>query len=76
MGYGRIAYNTTMVDEPVDSWNILWDPKYEGNILMMDIGIPLPCPQKLGYSLNSRNEAELEQAKEGSLNRNRWFCLM
>ena len=61
-----IAYNTTMVDEPVDSWNILWDPKYEGNILMMDsqrdsIAVAL---KKLGYSLNSRNEAELEQAKE------------
>jgi spermidine/putrescine transport system substrate-binding protein len=29
-----ILYNTTMVDEPVDSWNILWDPKYAKNIFM------------------------------------------
>ena len=61
-----IAYNTTMVDEPVDSWDILWDPKYENNILMLDsqrdsIAVAL---KKLGYSLNSRNEAELEQAKQ------------
>lgn len=61
-----IAYNTTMVDEPVDSWNILWDPKYENNILMMDsqrdsIAVAL---KKLGYSLNSRDEAELEEAKQ------------
>jgi len=61
-----IAYNAAMVEEPVDSWNILWDPKYKDNILMMDsqrdsIAVAL---KKLGYSLNSRNEAELEQARE------------
>ena len=31
-----ILYNTTMVDEPVDSWSILWDEKYAGNILMQN----------------------------------------
>ena len=30
-----IIYNTTMVDEPVDSWDILWDEKYSGDILMI-----------------------------------------
>ena len=31
-----ILYNKTMVDEPIDSWSILWDDKYRDNILMQD----------------------------------------
>ena len=31
-----ILYNKTMVDEPIDSWSVLWDPKYKDNILMQD----------------------------------------
>lgn len=61
-----ILYNKTMVDELVDSWDILWNPKYEKNIFMLDsqrdsIGITL---KKLGYSLNTRDEGELEAAKQ------------
>ena len=61
-----ILYNTTMVDEPVDSWDILWDPKYEKNIFMLDsqrdsIAVAL---KKLGYSLNTRDEAGLGAAKQ------------
>jgi len=60
-----ILYNKTMVEEPVDSWGIIFDEKYAGNILMMDsvrdaFGIAL---KYLGYDLNSTNEAELEEAK-------------
>ena len=25
-----ILYNKTMVDEPIDSWSVLWDEKYKG----------------------------------------------
>ena len=61
-----IVYNKTMVDDVVDSWDILWDEKYKGQILMLDsqrdsIGVAL---KKLGYSMNSRNLDELEEAKE------------
>lgn len=61
-----ILYNTTMVDEEVNSWDILWDEKYEGQILMLDsqrdtIAVAL---KKLGYSMNTRNLQELEEAKE------------
>lgn len=61
-----IMYNKTMVDDPVDSWDILWNKKYSGNILMLDsvrdtMGIAL---MKLGYSQNSIDESELEEAKE------------
>jgi spermidine/putrescine-binding protein len=31
-----ILYSTTMVDDPVDSWTILWNEKYSGKILMYD----------------------------------------
>ena len=27
-----ILYNKTMVDEPIDSWSVLWDEKYKDNI--------------------------------------------
>ncbi len=60
-----ILYNKTMIKEPVDSWNILWDEKYKKQILMQDsqretVGVAL---QKLGYSLNTRNLDQLEKAK-------------
>lgn len=60
-----ILYNKMMVDEPVDSWSILWDPKYKDNILMQDsvrdaFGVTL---KYLGYSLNSIDLDELTEAK-------------
>ncbi|HHW00674.1 MAG TPA: spermidine/putrescine ABC transporter substrate-binding protein [Clostridiaceae bacterium] len=60
-----ILYNKTMVNEPVDSWKILWDEKYAKQILMLDsqresIGVAL---QMLGYSMNSDNPEELEAAQ-------------
>ncbi|MDA3732160.1 extracellular solute-binding protein [Niameybacter massiliensis] len=61
-----IVYNTTMVDEEVDSWDILWDPKYAGKIFMYDSereGI-MAALKKLGYSMNTRDPKELEEAKQ------------
>ena len=61
-----ILYNTSMVDETVDSWDILWDPKYNDDILMQDsvrdlfmVGL-----KKLGYSMNTLDKNELEEAKD------------
>lgn len=61
-----LIYNTDVVKEEVDSWDILWDEKYKDKIFMFDtyrdtIGIAL---KKLGYSLNSTNEKEIEEAKQ------------
>lgn len=61
-----ILYNTTMVEEPVTSWGILWDEKYAGQIWMYDsvrdsIGITL---KYLGYDLNTRSEAEIAEARD------------
>ena len=60
-----ILYNKTMVKEPVKSWDILWDDKYAGQVLMLNserdiISITL---RKLGYSMNSKDDAELLEAK-------------
>lgn len=61
-----ILYNDTMVDDIVDSWDILWDEKYAGNILMQDSvrDAFMVAEKKLGYSLNSVDKYELEEAKD------------
>lgn len=61
-----ILYNTTMVDDTVDSWGILWDQKYANNVFMLDsirdsMGITL---RYLGYSMNTRDILALEAAKD------------
>lgn len=61
-----ILYNTTMVDEPVDSWAILWNEKYRNNVFMLDsirdsMGITLKF---LGHSMNTRDIIALEACKE------------
>ncbi len=61
-----ILYNTKMVDEPVDSWGILWNEKYAGKIWMYDsvrdtIGITL---KYLGYNMNTRNADEVNAARD------------
>lgn len=61
-----ILYNTTMVDEPVTSWSILWDEKYADNILMQDSvrDLFMVALKELGYSMNSTDKQELEEAKD------------
>ncbi len=61
-----ILYNKTMVDDPVTSWSILWNEKYADSILMQDsvrdlfmVGL-----KSLGYSMNSTDETELNEAKD------------
>ncbi|MDY4574449.1 MAG: spermidine/putrescine ABC transporter substrate-binding protein [Intestinibacter sp.] len=61
-----IVYNKDVVKEEVDSWDILWDEEYKDQIFMFDtyrdtIGAAL---KKLGYSLNSTDPDEIEEAKE------------
>ncbi|MCR4778176.1 MAG: ABC transporter substrate-binding protein [Lachnospiraceae bacterium] len=59
-----ILYNKTMVDEPIDSWSVLFDEKYQDNILMQKSVRDAYCValKYLGYSLNSTNDAELDAA--------------
>ncbi len=64
-GTTGIGYNKTKVTDPVDSWAILWNPKYKDRILMLDderevFGSALKWK---GHSLNSTSPADLDQAK-------------
>lgn len=64
-----IIYDKNVVTEEADSWDILWDEKYKDKIFMFDtyrdtIGMAL---KRLGYSMNSDNPKELEEAKESLL---------
>ncbi len=65
-----ILYNKTMVEGPIDSWDVLFDDQYkeayQDNVLMQNsvrdaMGIAL---KYLGYSLNSTNEDELNEARD------------
>lgn len=61
-----LVYNKDVIKEPVDSWDILWNENYKGQIFMFDtyrdtMGAAL---KKLGYSLNTHNPAEIEEAKQ------------
>ena len=60
-----ILYNKTMVDEPVDSWDILWDEKYADNILMQDSvrDAFMVALKRAGYSMNTLDQDELTAAK-------------
>ncbi len=62
-----ILYNKKMVDESkTDSWKILWDPEYSGQIIMSDSVRDsfMVALKILGYSLNTTDEGQLEEAKE------------
>ena len=67
--YGTIGiiYNKTMVDEAdLGSWDIMWNEKYEGNILQFNNSRDAFATAQyfLGYSVNSTDSAEWEQALE------------
>jgi len=61
-----ILYNKTMVDDPVDSWDILWNEKYADSILMQDSvrDAFMVALKRNGASMNTLDQAELEAAKE------------
>ena len=59
-----ILYNTRLVDEKVDSWDILFNSKYSGQIIMENSVRDsfVPALKMLGYSMNTENQAELNEA--------------
>ena len=62
-----VVYNKEHVSsEDVGSWDLLWNEKYKGNILMFSnsrdaMGISL---KRLGYSLNSNDERQITEAAD------------
>ena len=68
-----IMYNTKLVDEPVESWSILWREKYRDNILMQDsardaIMMPLKI---MGYSMNT-TDLRTEAARDMLIPESPW----
>ncbi len=66
VGMVGLIYNTTMVDEVPDSWDIMWNEKYSGNILMFNnprdaFAI---AQFRLGQDLNTDNKADWDAAAE------------
>ncbi len=65
-----IIYNTKRLEElgieVPTSWSDLWDPRYEGEILMQDsVRDAFMVALKMqGHSLNSTDTAELQEAKD------------
>jgi spermidine/putrescine-binding protein len=65
-GTTGLAYRADLVKEDVESWSVLFDPRYARHILLLDdarevFGMAL---KKLGYSLNSTNPDEVRQARD------------
>jgi spermidine/putrescine transport system substrate-binding protein len=66
-GTSGIGYNENMTGEiELDSWEVLWNEEFSGQITMLDdvretMGAAL---KYLGYSLNTTDESEIEEAKE------------
>lgn len=61
-----IMYNKKMVEEPIDSWSVLFDRKYKNQILMQNSVRDAYCValSYLGYSINTLNENELKEATD------------
>ncbi len=77
-GTTGIGYNSEAFDEPPGSWAYLFDPdvasQYAGKMSMLNderetIGAAL---KYLGYSLNTTNEQELEEAKQVLIRQKEW----
>jgi spermidine/putrescine-binding protein len=64
-GSAALVVNTGNITEPIDSYMDLWNPEFAGKIVLLDderqvIGMALLA---LGYSPNTTDPAELEEAK-------------
>ncbi len=64
-----ILYNKTMVNGPIDSWDVLWDEQYADSILMQDSvrDAFMVALKKNGYSMNTLDLDELTAAKNDLL---------
>lgn len=60
-----ILYNPDMISDAVNGWDILFNEKYKGNIIMLDSSRDnmLIALRQRGYSANSTNIKELQLAK-------------
>jgi spermidine/putrescine transport system substrate-binding protein len=77
-GTTGIGYNADEIEEPPDSWGYLFDPDmaapYNGQMSMLNdsreaLGAAL---KYLGYSLNTTDEGQLEEAKQLLIQQKEW----
>ncbi len=59
-----IIYNTAQIHEEIDSWSAMFDPKYAGQVMLINnsrdaLGIAL---MYLGYSVNTTDEGQIREA--------------
>ena len=61
-----IIYNTTLVDEPITSWEAMFSDKYAGNVLMFRNSRDAMATALLylGYNLNTTDETQLREAQQ------------
>ena len=61
-----ILYNTKNVSAPVDSWDVLFDGQYSGQIIMQDSMRDsfMVALKYLGYSLNTTDEGQIREAAD------------
>ena len=69
-GVTGIIYNSAMISDEISSWDALFNPQYAGQILMIDnprdaLAVAL---LDLGYSVNTTDPHELNQAYELLMN--------
>lgn len=65
-GTTGLAYNKAYVDPAPDSWAVLWDPKYQGKVAILDNvrdAFSMALLYK-GYSASSIDEKEVKEAAE------------
>ncbi len=65
-GTTGLAYRTDFVKGPVDSWDILFDPRYAGRIMVLDDmrEVFAMALKKLGDSLNTADPDQIRQARD------------
>jgi len=61
-----IIYNTTLVDQPITSWKVMFSDEYAGNVLMFRNSRDAMATALLylGYDLNTTDEAQLREAQQ------------
>ena len=61
-----ILYNKKLVKEPVDSWDVLFNGEYSGQIIMQDSMRDsfMVALKYLGHSINTTDENEIREAAE------------
>lgn len=68
-GSTLLAWNTDVVGQEVDTWQVLWDPKYKGQVAVIDQATEMwgLLSIFLGLDLNNVDEAQMAKNKEQAL---------